>query len=95
MLIRCPTTRHARDVVTQKKRELVEQRLRLDENDGVPLLQAIHSVTLFGTPLNGSPLSMIGSALLYAFVNGLLSWQERGRRPKRFSRLWRNLRSDD
>jgi hypothetical protein len=41
----------------------IRQALCATATQGGPLLDALHSVTLFGTPLNGSPLAVIGSVL--------------------------------
>jgi hypothetical protein len=49
----------------------IRQVLCASATHGGPLLDAIHSVTLFGTPLNGSPLSTFGSAFMYSIAAAL------------------------
>ena len=48
----------------------IRQALCASSAHGGPLLGALHTVTLFGTPLNGSPLAGMGS-LLYTVADAL------------------------
>ena len=49
----------------------IRQVLCASSTHGAPLIDALHSVTLFGTPLNGSPLGSIGSTLMYSVAEAL------------------------
>jgi pimeloyl-ACP methyl ester carboxylesterase len=48
----------------------IRQVLCASSTHGCPLLESLHTVTLFGTPLNGSPLSTLGS-VLYSIAGAL------------------------